>query len=141
VQHGLAFATFFLAFASKRICQSGFKPDVFGGLMRYEAGALAAYQRQEAREATQQAEAQAEQQRRRLDAYEMWLRHQLEVLKEKLPPAQLQTLRTQAKQRLGTAEKVPYYVLERRVAHEVETQLIQMHGLPPFEIWSKQHKR
>lgn len=141
VQHGLAFATFFLAFASKRICQSGFKPDVFGGLMRYEAGALAAYQRQEAQEATQQAEAQAEQQRRRLDAYEMWLRHQLEVIKEKLPPAHLQTLRTQAKQRLGTAEKVPYYVLERRVAHEVETQLIQAHGLPPFEIWSKQHER
>ncbi len=36
-QHGSAFATFFLTFACKTARRGGFKPHVFGGLMRYES--------------------------------------------------------------------------------------------------------
>ena len=140
-QHGSGFATFFLSYAKQAVRQEGRTVHVFGGIMRYESSALAAYRRQEAREATQQAEATSEQQRRRLDAYEMWLRHELEALKETLPPAQLQVLRTQAEQRLGAAEKIPPYALACRVAHEIDTQLIRTHRLPSFEVWSKQHEK
>ena len=139
--HGAGFASFFLTYAQQAVRQEGRTVHVFGGLMRYESSALAAYERHAAREATQQAETMAEQQRRRLDAYETWLRHQLEALKEALSPAQLQALRTQAEQRLGAAEKIPPYALACRVAHEVDTQLIRTHGLPSFEVWSKQHER
>jgi hypothetical protein len=140
-EHGPAFADFFLAFASQRVRQSGFKPDVFGGLMRYEASALASYQRQEARDAKAQSEAAAQQQRRRLDAYEAWLRQRLEGLKGGLSGEQLQALREEARQRVCATPSVPRFALSCQVAYEVETLLIETHGLPSFEVWSQQQKR
>ena len=137
-QYGLGFASFFLTYVRQAARDEGRTVHVFGGLMRYEASALAAYQRHVAREVTQQADATAEQQRRQLETYETWLRQQLQTLKTALTPAQLQELRAQAQQRLGDAEKVPLYALERCVAHKVDTQLMQIYDLPSFDVWSQQ---
>jgi hypothetical protein len=139
-QYGLEFATFFLMYAQRAVRHEGRTVHVFGGIMCYEASALAAYQRHESRQAKQRVEASAEQQRHRLDMYETWLRKQLEAFKQALPLEQLKAMRTQAQRRLDTAEKVPRYALERCVAHEVDTQLMQDHGLPSFEIWSEQYE-
>ena len=127
---------FFLHYAKRAMRQEGRTAHVFGGLMRYEASALAAYRRQAAQTAAQQAESGAQQRRRRLDAYEAWLRLQLDALKETLPPEELEALREQARRQARSHQQVPSYLLTRQVEHEVETQLIQMHGLPSFEVWS-----
>jgi hypothetical protein len=109
--------------------------------MRYEASALASYQRQEARDAKAQSEAAAQQQRRRLDSYEAWLRQRLEGLKGGLSGEQLQALREEARQRVCATPSVPRFALSCQVAYEVETLLIETHGLPSFEVWSQQQKR
>jgi hypothetical protein len=137
-RHGSAFASFFLAYAQRAVRREERTVHVFGGIMHYEASALAAYQHHKARAAKAQSEAAADQQRRRLDTYEAWLRQQLEAIKASLAPAELQALRTQAWQHLSRTEKLPGYALERRVAHEVDTQLINIHRLPSFEVWSQQ---
>jgi hypothetical protein len=137
-RHGSAFASFFLAYAQRAVRREERTVHVFGGIMHYEASALAAYQHHKACAAKAQSEAAADQQRRRLDTYEAWLRQQLEALKASLAPAELQALRTQAWQHLSRTEKLPGYALERRVAHEVDTQLIDIHRLPSFEVWSQQ---
>jgi len=138
-RHGSAFASFFLAYAQRAVRREERTVHVFGGIMHYEASALAAYQRHKARAAKAQSEAAVDQQRRQLDTYEAWLRQQLEALKATLAPAELQALRTQAWQHLSRTEKLPGYALERRVAHEVDTQLIDIHRLPSFEVWSQQN--
>ena len=135
-RYGSEFAAFFLNYAKRAMRQEDRMAHVFGGLMRYEASALAAYRRQAAQTAAQQAESGAQQRRRRLDAYEAWLRLQLDALKETLPPEELEALREQAWRQARSHQQVPSYLLTRQVEHEVETQLIQMHGLPSFEVWS-----
>ena len=139
-QQGPAFARFFLRYAQRTARHEGRAVQVFGGIMRYEASALAAYRRQEAQSAARQAESGDQQQRRQLDAYEVWLREHLETLKAALPPERLQTLRQQAREQVRQGERMPSYVLARRVEHEVEAQLIQGHGLPSFEVWSEQYQ-
>jgi hypothetical protein len=140
-QYGAAFAAFFLAFASKRVRQSGFKPDVFGGLMRYEASALAAYQSQGAHDAKAQREVTAQQQRCLLDAYDAWLRQRLAGLKDALSAEQLQALREEARQRVGATPAVPHFARAYQVAYEVETQLMETHGLPSFEVWRQAYEQ
>ena len=136
-RYGSEFAAFFLHYAKRAMRQDGRTSYVFGGLMRYEASALAAYRRQTAQAAAHQADSSAQQRRRRLDAYEAWLRRQLDALKETLPSEQLEALREQARQQARSRQQIPSYLLMRHVEHEVETQLIQTHGLPSFEVWSE----
>jgi hypothetical protein len=136
-RHGSEFTSFFLTYAQRAVRREGRTIHVFGGLMRYEASALAAYQRQEVHAAKAQSKRTAEQQRRHLDAYEDWLRQQLEALKATLAPAELEALQCQVRQHLCTEKGLPYYLLERQVAHDVDTQLIDIYRLPSFEIWSQ----
>ena len=56
-EHGIDFAMFFVQFACRTARQKGFKPHVFGGLMRYEEIALTAYRHYQARKSKASIEA------------------------------------------------------------------------------------
>ena len=57
----------------------------------------------------------------------------METLKAALPPEALDALRAQARREVG-CRRLPAYLLERQVEHEVETQLMQTYGVASFEV-------
>jgi hypothetical protein len=139
--HGWEFATFFVDFACQTARRSDFTPHVFGGLMRYEGRALAAYRRQQAKRTREAAEAAADREARLHQQYEQERRVQLSAYRDGLSPAELATLNAQVRAELMATETIPRSLLSARLKAELHDRLALQAGVPPYEAWLRQREK
>lgn len=138
--HGWEFATFFVDFACQTARRSDFTPHVFGGLMRYEGRALAAYRRQQAKRTRETAEAAEAREARLHQQYEHERRVQLSAYRDRLSPADLSALNAQVRAELMATETIPRSLLSARLKAELHDRLALQAGVPPYEAWLRQRE-
>ena len=138
--HGREFATFFVDFACHTARQRDFHPEVFGGLMRYERRALAAYQRQQTKRARETADAAEAQSAWLKQQYEQESRTQLSAYRDGLSPAALTVLEAQVREELMADTTIPRYVLNARLKAELHDRLTRQAGVPSYESWLRQRQ-
>jgi hypothetical protein len=138
--HGRDFAAFFVQFACHTARRSGFQPHVFGGLMRYEGSALAAYRRQQAKRAREAAEAAEAREARLHQQYEQERRTQLSAYRDGLSPGALEALKAQLRADLMATEPIPRSVLGARLKAELHDRLAWQAGVPSYESWLRQRQ-
>jgi hypothetical protein len=139
--HGRKFATFFVDFACQTARRNGFNPDVFGGLMRYEARALTAYRRQQAKWTREAAEATEDREARLRQQYEHERRERLRAYRDGLSPAALAALEAQVRADLMATEAIPRSVLGARLKAELHDRLALQAGVLPYEAWLHQREK
>jgi hypothetical protein len=139
-RQGWAFAQFFVDFACNTARRRSFAAEVFGGLKRYEAEALAAYRRQRAKEARERAEAARLHQTRLEQQYEHERLGRIEAYRARLPRGDLEALRAQVYRELTAAETIPSCALKLRVQVELDEQLASQAGMPTFEDWRRERE-
>jgi hypothetical protein len=138
--HGQDFATFFVPFACQTARRSDFRPQVFGGLMRYEGQALAAYWQRQAKLAREAAEAAEAREARLRQAYEQERLAQLTVFRDGLSPEVQTALETQVCEEIMAAERIPRSVLGPRLKAELYDRLAVQAGVPTYEAWLRQRE-
>ena len=138
--HGQDFATYFVGFAGQTARRHEFHPQVFGGLMRYEAQALAAYQSWQTKVAREAGEAEEAREARLRQMYEHECIAQLTAYRNELSPEAQTDLAEQVREELIADATIPPYVLNARLKAEVRDRLVQQAGIPSYEAWLRQRQ-
>ena len=138
--HGWEFATFFVDFACQTARRSEFTPHVFGGLMRYEGSALAAYQRQQTQQQRAAAEVAEVREAYLKQQYERDCRAQLETYRASLSPETLTRLEEKVRTDLIAQEEIPRSLLDVRLKAELHDQLTLQAGVLSYEVWLRQRE-
>lgn len=135
-RHGEAFADFFLHEAWRCARQNAFKPHVFGGLLRYEASALAAYARQQRQQAQYDAERAAGREAARHEQYQRHRTRCIQAYRDEIGPEALDGLRQKVRQRLkANSPGIPKAAFDAWVQADLQDQLAQEAGIPDFDDW------
>jgi hypothetical protein len=120
---------------------TGANTHVFGGLMRYEGSALAAYWRQQVKRTREAAEAAESREARLHQQYEHERREQLRAYRDGLSPAALAAIEAQVRADLMATEAIPRSVLGARLKAELYDRLALQAGVLPYEAWLHQREK
>jgi hypothetical protein len=136
--HGQDFATFFVQFACQRARQKDFTPEVFGGLMRYEALALAAYRRQQSQQERRHAEEAETQAAYLRQQYERDCQTRVVSYRAGLSSERLARLEEEVRTELAEREEIHPSVFGARLKAELHHRLLIGAGVPSFNDWREQ---
>jgi hypothetical protein len=139
-EHGPDFAMFFVPFACQSARHKAFTPEVFGGLMRYERPALAAYRRQQVQQERVGAEAAEARESYLKQQYERDCRAQMETYRASLSPETLTTLEEKVRTDLIAQEEISRSLLDVRLKAALYDQLTLQAGVPTYEAWLHQRE-
>jgi hypothetical protein len=139
-RHGQTFADFFLSFACKAARQTDFNPHVFGGLMRHEREALAAYRRQQVQRERVASDAAEAHEAHLLQVYEQERLARLTAFRDELSPDALTALEEQVREELMATEPIPRSILDARLKAELHDRLALQAEVPSYEDWLRQRE-
>jgi hypothetical protein len=138
-ERGPEFATFFVHYACKTAREVGFKPNVFGGLMRYKGAALAAYEHYHAQQAKTSAQAAEARESYLQQQYERDCQTQVMAYRASLSPERLGRLEEEVRTELTEHEEIHPSVLGARLKAELLHRLVSGAGVLSFNDWREQH--
>ena len=139
-ERGPEFATFFVYYACKTAREEGFKPNVFGGLMRYKGAALAVYDRHHAQQAKASAQAAEARESYLQQQYERDCQTQVMVYRASLSPERLGRLEEEVRTELTEHEEIHPSVFGARLKAELHLRLLTGAGVPSFNDWREQRE-
>jgi hypothetical protein len=139
-EHGPDFAMFFVPFACQSARHRAFTPEVFGGLMRYEGPALAAYRRRQVQQERGAAEAVEARESYLKQQYDRDCRAQLETYRARLSSETLTALEEKVRTDLMAQEEISRSFLDVRLKAALHDQLMLQAGVPSYEAWLRQRE-
>jgi hypothetical protein len=133
-QHGFAKAQFIVTFGCEQAQESGWKPDVFGGIFQYLPQALGHYDKLEKMRHQNEARRRDEQLKSR---YERYRDQKIEELKSTISPEELSAMESSIRADLKT-EGTRDFLIEMKMRHRRDQQLEGRAGVLPYEEWRAQ---
>jgi hypothetical protein len=133
-QHGFAKAQFIVTFGCEQAQESGWKPDIFGGILQYLPKALGHYDKLEKMRHQNETRRRDEQLKGR---YERYRDQKIEEIKSTISPEELAEMESSIRADLQTAG-TPNFLIEMNMRTRRDQQLEVRAGVLPYEKWRAQ---